>query len=258
MASKSAAARARNVCGMAGPFRSLCARARPLAWAGALCAAFAWPGMRAEAADAGCEAAGTLAEQRYEVPAGLLLAIGRVESGRRDPGTGRLAAWPWTINAQGRGQLFETREAAQVAVQALQKSGVASIDVGCFQVNLAYHPDAFPHLEDGFDPAANADYAARFLLSLKAKLGSWPAAVAAYHSATPELGGPYRDRVLAGWPGGGELPQAALPAPVAAAPVVFAMRVETWSAPRGAAAGGIRVWTPSAVGQGPTLIRIVR
>ena len=41
-----------------------------------------------------------------------------------------------------------------------------SIDIGCAQVNLMHHPDAFASLEQAFDPMANADYAARFLKQL--------------------------------------------------------------------------------------------
>ena len=52
------------------------------------------------------------------------------------------------------------------AVRAMQANGVRSIDVGCGQINLMYHPDAFPNLELAFDPQANAAYAARFLKAL--------------------------------------------------------------------------------------------
>ncbi len=203
-----------------------------------------------------CDAAGAAAERRYDVPSGLLGAIGRVESGRRDPATGRIAPWPWTINAEGRGHLFDSRSDALSATQALQRSGVSSIDVGCFQVNLMYHPSAFPTLEDGFEPASNADYAARFLVSLQAKTGSWEAAVAAYHSADPERGNPYRDRVLAGWSRDG-LPAASLLPLAPAAPKAFVVRVVTWSPPP-ATARGMRIWTPSAAGQGASIIRITR
>ena len=75
------------------------------------------------------------------VPPQLLAAIGRVESGRRDPVTGVWGAWPWTINAEGSGSYFDTKAEAIQAVQALQARGVRSIDVGCMQVNLMHHPD---------------------------------------------------------------------------------------------------------------------
>jgi hypothetical protein len=159
-----------------------------------------------------CRAAIAAAERAAGIPHGLLAAIGRVESGRRDPVTGALHPWPWAINAEGRGQYLPSRAAAIAEVQALQARGVRSIDVGCMQVNLRHHPDAFPNLEAAFDPATNARYAARFLTELRQARGDWPAAAGAYHSQTPELGGPYRARVMAAW-----AEEAARP-PVAARP----------------------------------------
>jgi hypothetical protein len=148
-----------------------------------------------------CLAAATQAEQQYEIPPGLLAAIGRVESGRRDPLSGRVAPWPWTIDTAGTGAFLPGPAEAVASVRALQLQGIRNIDVGCFQVNLAQHPDAFTSLEQALDPPANARYAARFLADLHHRFGNWPAAVMNYHSATPELGMPYRDRVLANWNG---------------------------------------------------------
>jgi Transglycosylase SLT domain len=149
-----------------------------------------------------CEQAGRAAEQAYGLPPGLLLAIGRVESGRWDTQLRRVIPWPWSIDANGQGRLYSTDRDAIAAVRTLQASGSASIDIGCFQVNLWYHPDAFASLEQALDPQANAQYAARFLSSLRARYGNWQDAVAAYHSATPDLGLPYRQRVFAAWTGG--------------------------------------------------------
>ena len=146
-----------------------------------------------------CEAAITAAETTERLPARLIDAIAVTESGRLDPASGRVRPWPWTINAEGTGQFFASRQEAIAAVQALQARGVRSIDVGCMQVNLMHHPNAFRSLEEAFDPAANARYAARFLSSLYAVHGHWPTAVGAYHSATPVLGNAYRDIVLARW-----------------------------------------------------------
>ena len=134
------------------------------------------------------------------VPEHLLAAIGRVESGRRDPQTGGWHPWPWTINAEGQGFFFDTKAQAIAAVRDLQARGVRSIDVGCMQVNLMHHPNAFPTLEQAFDPQTNATYAARFLTQLFGQSHDWAKAAALYHSATPELGADYQRRVLAVWP----------------------------------------------------------
>jgi hypothetical protein len=160
-----------------------------------------------------CRAAIAQAEREAGIPAHLLAAIGRVESGRRDPETGALHPWPWAINAEGRGQYLPTRAAAIAEVQALQARGVRSIDVGCMQVNLRHHPNAFASLEEAFDPLANARYAARFLGELHGVRRDWTWAAGAYHSQTPEFFEPYRARVLAAWAEEQARPPAPPPAP---------------------------------------------
>ncbi|HEX2943320.1 MAG TPA: transglycosylase SLT domain-containing protein [Rhodopila sp.] len=149
-----------------------------------------------------CETAVTTAEYVHHLPPRLLAAISLTETARTDPRSGRLRPWPWTINAEGQGQIFETKQEAMAAVQALQARGVNSIDVGCLQVNLMFHPKAFASLDEAFDPRANADYAARFLNRLYADGHDWLRAIAAYHSETPALGDMYRVLVMARWQGG--------------------------------------------------------
>ncbi len=200
-----------------------------------------------------CNSAGEAAERQHGVPDGLLRAIGRIESGRLDRRTGMVAPWPWATNAEGKGRLFDDRDAALVATRTLLNSGTASVDVGCYQVNLLHHRAAFATLEDGFDPGRNADYAARFLVTLKQKTGSWEQAVAHYHSASPERGGPYRDKVLASW--NGRVPEQAVAATAPApAPPPLVLRVVTWAPPP--SAPGMRIWAPSALGQGAAVIRM--
>lgn len=155
------------------------------------------PGM---ADNAACRVAVRAAEQAAGIPAQLLSAIARVESGRRDPGSGQVAPWPWTINVEGQGFFFRSKAEAIAAVRQHQRAGARSIDIGCLQVNLLHHPAAFPDLEQAFDPAANAAYAARFLTELRARTGDWQRAAAFYHSQTPERAEDYQRRVLAAWP----------------------------------------------------------
>jgi Transglycosylase SLT domain len=149
-------------------------------------------------AGAVCRAALAAAEARYAIPTGLLQAIGMVESGRRDEATGERRPWPWTINIEGEGRFFDTKAQAVTWVRQAQAQGTRSIDTGCAQVNLLHHPAAFASLEQAFDPAANADYAARFLKELRTMAGgNWMTAVGYYHSQTPELAAAYRDQVQA-------------------------------------------------------------
>lgn len=158
--------------------------------------------------------------RRAGMPAHMLTALSHVESGRWDPGRQEKVAWPWTINAAGEGKIFPNKAAAIAEVRRLQAKGVRSIDVGCMQVNLYYHGDAFPTLEAAFDPAKNVAYAVEFLTNLKAETGSWQAAAVRYHSATPEYANRYRAKLRSEWTdlaANGRVPPetnvAALPAP---------------------------------------------
>lgn len=145
------------------------------------------------AAAALCVAEGLAAAAAEGVPADLLLAIGRVESGRM---VGRIRApWPWTLNVAGRGYFFATRAAAEAKLAGLIAAGTDSIDVGCFQVNLRHHGEAFVSAAAMLDPRANARYAARFLRRLASESGTWEAASGLYHSRTPSRAGPYAARV---------------------------------------------------------------
>jgi hypothetical protein len=236
--------------------------ARPALGLAVVLAAFSAPGFASPATAApgdarACDQAGAQAELAHRLPPGLLRAIGRIESGRRDP-AGGFAPWPFTINAAGQGAFFPDAAAAVAAVRTHRAAGTTSIDVGCFQVNLLHHPYAFPRIEDGFDPAANAAYAGAFLAALRQRLGGWEAAVAAYHSATPDRGEAYRARVYATWQGGdaasgagtaavGAVP---LPAPRPLGPAV----VRIAGPDLAELAAVIRVVTPSRPGSAPARI----
>ncbi|MGE3474409.1 MAG: hypothetical protein AB7H70_01245 [Rhodospirillaceae bacterium] len=138
-------------------------------------------------------------ERSLRIPQGLLTAITLAETGRPNAETGQTTAWPWTINVNGQGQFFETKDEAVAATRKLIDSGQRSIDVGCAQVNLRYHPTAFQTIEDAFDPMNNMGYAARFLLSLHDLQGSWSQAVERYHSADDGRREQYREKVMGLW-----------------------------------------------------------
>jgi len=145
-----------------------------------------------------CSMAIAAAEAKHETLPGLLSAIAKAESGRPIPPLRGLQPWPWAINADGAARYFDSKAAAVAWTRLALARGVGQIDVGCMQVNLQSHPAAFRDLDDAFDPAANADYAARFLKQLRADAGgNWHTAVGYYHSRTPELAADYRERVAA-------------------------------------------------------------
>ena len=142
-----------------------------------------------------CRLAITAAERAHGIPSHLLAAIARVESGRKDPTSGTFDPWPWTINMDGQGSFYDNKTQAVAAAVTMRPHAARSIDVGCMQISLAYHPDAFADMGQAFDPASNADYGARFLAQLFEKTNSWPRAVELYHSATLEIGQEYGRRV---------------------------------------------------------------
>lgn len=156
------------------------------------------PGYTADPA-ALCETAVNTAEYVNRLPQRLLGAISLTETGRFDAASGHIRPWPWTINAEGEGHFFETKQDAIAGVRTLQARGVRSIDVGCLQVNLMYHADAFASLDAAFDPHDNANYAAHFLNRLYSAGKEWAHAIGAYHSETPALGDAYRVLVMARW-----------------------------------------------------------
>lgn len=164
-------------------------------------AALALPGPLAAAGRTpDCAAIAARVERQAQIPEGLLVAIARVESGRRWT-DGGVRGWPWTINHAGRGQYFGTEAEALAAVEALVAEGEWIIDIGCMQVNLRWHGERFASLAEMIDPETNVAYAAHFLTRLHRQHGSWDAAVRHYHSATEALGEAYLGRVVAAWKG---------------------------------------------------------
>lgn len=153
-----------------------------------------------------CAASISRTESREDLPKQLLHAIALVESGRPAPDDGKNGgdgaariAWPWTIHAEGNSYYLDSKAQAAATVRRLQERGVTNIDVGCMQVNLHYHGRHFASIEDAFDPSTNVAYAARFLKQLYDEEGSWPMAVARYHSSTLALNVPYRQKVYRTW-----------------------------------------------------------
>lgn len=160
-----------------------------------------------------CTQAIATAEHGHATAPGLLGAIARAESGRPVPPLPGLQPWPWAINADGAAMYFASKAAAVAwTTQALAR-GAQQVDVGCMQINLQSHPDAFSSLDQAFDPVANADYGARFLSRLQADAGgNWYLATGYYHSRTPLLAADYRERVAA--IAAGRIPPASLGIPL--------------------------------------------
>ena len=146
-----------------------------------------------------CAQATSLAERAEGVPGHLLRAISLAETGRWDEKRRASFAWPWTVTSGGEGRYYASKAEAVAEVRKLSARGVRNIDVGCMQVNLFYHKDAFASVEEAFEPSSNAAYAARFLKDLYASSGSWTTAAGFYHSRKPADNRPYRLKVIRLW-----------------------------------------------------------
>lgn len=158
--------------------------------------------------DAALERDGTLctrqvtrAERQYGIPQRLLAAIAATETGQYHKGLGVKIPWPWVINVEGKPYFFDNKVQAIAAVEKFQRQGKTSIDVGCMQINLKHHPDAFTSLNQAFDPRYNVDYAARFLLGHYQETQAWKTAVGRYHSRTPGYAARYVGLVYNQWYG---------------------------------------------------------
>lgn len=174
---------------------------------------------RAAIADADlCADAIRKVEAEASLPAGLLTAVAVSESGRYDTERRGTAPWPWTVNSQGDGRYFATAAEAMAHVDALRRSGRRNIDVGCMQINLMHHPDAFASLEEAFEPTRNVAYGARFLGQLREETQSWTRAVERYHTADLDRGRAYREKVYERWQAA-RLDQGPAPEPERAVPV---------------------------------------
>ena len=146
-----------------------------------------------------CRDAIAVTERKMRLPAGIMQAISLAESGRWHKASRSRFAWPWTVTAHGKGRFYPSKDAAIAAVRKLKADGVKNIDVGCMQVNLKYHPKAFETLQDAFDPAINAGYAANLFAKLRRSTRSITRAVAHYHSTTRRYNRPYTKKVVKLW-----------------------------------------------------------
>jgi hypothetical protein len=150
--------------------------------------------LRASAQDTAaiCEAIAVQVSRESGIPVSVLKAISLNETGRKRDGA--FSPWPWTVNMEGAGHWFDTRDQAQAYVFKEFKRGARSFDVGCFQINYKWHGEHFSSLEEMFDPLANGRYAARFLGGLYKELGDWTKAAGAFHSRTKKHADKYSAR----------------------------------------------------------------
>ncbi len=145
-----------------------------------------------------CIASAKKFEKKYNLPDNLLVSIALTESGKKLK-TGEFVAWPWTINARGKGKFFKSKGEALEHVINYLKKGRKNIDIGCMQVNHMYHPNAFRNLEKAFDPEVNVEWSANLIRNLYIKYGSYREAVGYYHSYRTTKKNQYASKVFKTW-----------------------------------------------------------
>lgn len=143
-----------------------------------------------------CRVAVNQAEEEYGIKSGLLQTIASVESGRWSKTRGERTSWPWTVHANGKGYYYQSKAEAISAVKAMQAKGITNIDVGCMQINLKYHGNAFNSLEEAFNPQKNVAYSAQFLKKLyNRNHQDWKKTAMQYHSKNLRKGINYKNRL---------------------------------------------------------------
>ncbi|WP_292900263.1 MULTISPECIES: transglycosylase SLT domain-containing protein [unclassified Nitratireductor] len=130
----------------------------------------------AQAAANACEGEILRAAETYHVPAGILYAVGLTETGVKG------SLQPYALNIEGKAVFARSAADAIRTFEQARSEGKKLIDLGCMQINHHYHGEHFRNLRSMLDPRQNVDYAARFLIQLKQRHGSWSMAVARYHA----------------------------------------------------------------------------
>jgi soluble lytic murein transglycosylase-like protein len=123
-----------------------------------------------------CEREMAQASRKYEIPLGILYAVGLTETGI----DGNLHAN--ALNLEGKTVYSLTKLQAIERFNAARTAGMKLIDVGCMQLNWHFHGEHFSSVAEMLDPHKNVDYAARFLSELKAREGDWTLAAARYNA----------------------------------------------------------------------------
>ena len=144
-----------------------------------------------------CEVIIKKIESLTDIPTGLLLGIGKAESGRIK--NDEIVIWPWTINHAGKSLFFDNKNQMKKYISKHVKEGDNNLDVGCMQINLKWHKHNFKDIKDMIAIEPNVSYAASFLIQLKSKYGTWEKAIKHYHSSDPVKNKPYLNKVVNFW-----------------------------------------------------------
>tara|TARA_R110002072_G_scaffold209067_9_gene366544 strand:- start:493 stop:1062 length:570 start_codon:yes stop_codon:yes gene_type:complete len=137
---------------------------------------------------------------RYDIPPVLLYAVALTESGQSSLSDGRFRPWPWTLNINGEGHYFPSRQAAWQALQLSVDVANNSVDIGLMQISWRYHHSALGSAWQALDPYHNLKVAAAILRDCQKENTSWADRVGCYHAPNDSARGiRYARRVKANW-----------------------------------------------------------
>lgn len=125
------------------------------------------------------------AEQKLNIPSGLLVAIALVESGQDG------APHPFAMSLQGRP--YFARNVGDAAKHLRDTRGQlrSNTYVGCMQLSLASHRGQFQPVERIVEPRDNVFYAGQLLVRFHGEEGNWKTALARYNGGSNRRGQAY-------------------------------------------------------------------
>jgi len=121
-----------------------------------------------------CLEAISAAEERHDIPSGLLQAIAEIESDLN----------PLALNVAGRTRVPQSYDQAVALLYDRAGRPRRDLNIGCMQIHTGWHLQAVDGQPQLFlDPEVNVDYGASLLRTLYEREGSWREAVGWYHTS---------------------------------------------------------------------------
>lgn len=137
----------------------------------------------------------SVAKQK-QLPSGLLYALALKES-KTSTQSGRVVAWPWTLNYKKKGYYFRTREELYQSAKAILEAGDNNFDICVMQMNWRYHSKRFSNLYEALSPDNCIPAAADYLLEISnwKNRRNWSDIVGGYHNLNRSIGNSYAQGV---------------------------------------------------------------
>lgn len=131
-----------------------------------------------------------------QLPKDLLYAIALNESKTKTK-SGKIVAWPWTLNYKKKGYFFKTKSDLYQSVKAILATGDTNFDICVMQINWRYHSERFSNIEEALSPPACVSAAADYLVEITGMPNrrNWKQIVGGYHNFNSRLGNQYANRV---------------------------------------------------------------